>query len=107
MENIFTKIKDKTIDAHIVYEDQAAILIEDINKQKKYHFLLLPKQNVTDFAHLIEIGSEHYVSFMASLSGALEHLRQSIGLTQYNIIINNGPDAGQEIMHLHIHILAD
>ncbi len=101
-KTLFEKIIDREIPAKIIYEDNLCIAIEDINPQAPVHVLLIPKKPIEKFSDFKKTDSNlitHLflkVNEIASICNIPENFR---------ININNGSEAGQEVFHLHIHIL--
>lgn len=100
---VFCKIARKEIDAEVVYEDDEALAFEDINGRAPVHVLVIPKQHV---GSLGEIGRlpDAVASRLLEVSASVA---EKLGVAQsgYAVRINNGPDAGQEVPHLHLHVL--
>lgn len=102
MDCIFCKIIAGDIPANRVYEDKNMIVIEDINKKAKQHYLLIPKHH---YALLEEARLKDQIALGKSLM-KLPKLKETLHLENgYRLIINQGEDAGQEVKHLHIHVL--
>lgn len=101
---IFCKIINKEIPANIVYEDDEILAFKDINPQAPVHILVIPKKHITSLLELKEEDIE--------LTGKLLLVINEIAKTQgfyksgFRVISNCGEDAGQEVKHLHFHILA-
>lgn len=103
MDCIFCKIIAGEIPATRVYEDKNMLIIEDIDKKAKYHYLLLPKRH---FANLEEATFRDQIALGKSLM-KVPKLKETLHLENgYRLIINQGEDAGQSVKHLHIHILS-
>lgn len=99
---IFCKIIKGDIPATRLYEDKHMLIIEDINKIAKKHYLLIPKNH---YALLEDSKLKDQLSLGKSLI-KLPKLTKDLGLENgYRLIINQGEDAGQTVKHLHIHIL--
>jgi histidine triad (HIT) family protein len=99
---IFCKIIKGEIPTKKFYEDKHCIIIEDINKIAKKHYLLIPKNH---YALLEEAKLKDQISLGKSLK-KLTTLKQELGLENgYRLIVNQGKDAGQTVHHLHLHIL--
>jgi histidine triad (HIT) family protein len=112
MENcIFCKIVAKQIPAGVVYEDEELLAFKDINPAAPVHLLVIPKQHVATLsdctdAHAAVLGkmlalapklaAEHGISVKQGPDG-----QRSGG---YKTLINCGPDGGQEVYHLHLHV---
>ena len=101
MKCIFCEIASKSIKAYIVYEDDISMAFLDINPVSKGHILLIPKKHYTKLSEMPEDELERFIrSFKKVLKLVEEKLSKN-----YNVIINTGKLAGQEIEHLHIHII--
>jgi histidine triad (HIT) family protein len=103
MDCIFCKIVDKVIPSQIVYEDKDILAFNDINPAAPVHILVIPKKHI---AAVRDISSEDK-DILASMFSAINKIVDSKNLLEqgYRLIINNGKAAGQEVFHLHIHIL--
>jgi|AntRauTorcE11897_2_1112592.scaffolds.fasta_scaffold00001_227 histidine triad (HIT) family protein len=100
---IFCKIINGEVEAKKLYEDKNMIIIEDINKKSKYHYLLIPKKH---YSLIEDANFMDRIALGASLT-KIPKLKEELKLQNgYRLIINQGEDAGQEVKHLHIHILA-
>ena len=99
MKNIYEKIIDNEIPAYKVYEDSEVIAILDINPISYGHTLLIPKKRVENFVDSTEDMS-HILKILKELSLKLKEKLEADGIT---IITNNY--YGQEIKHLHFHII--
>lgn len=103
--NIFAKILRGEIPCNKVYEDDYALAFHDIRPLAPVHVLVIPKGPYVTLHDLTEAATPEFVggyfravSEVAKLTGATE--------TGYRILANNGEDAHQEVMHLHIHLFA-
>ena len=106
--NIFAKILRGEIPCDKIYESDHALAFKDIHPQAKVHVLVIPKGayiNMDDFSQ--SASSEE----ITGLIRALGEVAKIIGVSQYSsgkgyrYIGNNGPDGGQEVPHLHFHIV--
>jgi histidine triad (HIT) family protein len=99
---LFCKIANKEIPAKIVHEDERTIAFRDINPAAPTHVLIIPK---THIASMDDVDAEHeadmgYLFRVASLVARAE------GLTRgYRVVMNAGPDAGQSVFHVHLHLV--
>ncbi len=109
---IFCKIVAKQIPSSVVYEDEEFLAFKDINPAAPVHFLIIPKQHVETLA---QTTPEHagMLGRMLALTPKLAQ-EQGCGLTHdadghvgggYKTLINTGPDGGQEVYHLHVHVI--
>lgn len=102
-KTVFQRIIDREIPADIVYEDADCLAFRDINPQAPVHILLIPKKPIADFESL----SEEDEGLMGRLLLAVQRIAATLGLSKgFRLVLNNGRDAGQEVRHLHFHLLA-
>jgi histidine triad (HIT) family protein len=102
-KSIFKKIIDREIPARIVYEDDLCLAFEDIHPQAPSHLIVIPKKEIPT-VNDVSAGDEVIVGHLFSVMGSLA---AKMGLSGgYRVVTNCGPDAGQEVMHLHFHMLA-
>lgn len=102
MSDIFEKIITKEIPSNSVYEDEFVYSFLDINPKQKGHTLVIPKKH---FDNIEQFNDEEMLSFFNGLKNTLTILKNEYNFEQYNIIQNCGPIAGQEVFHLHYHII--
>lgn len=102
-ECIFCKIISKEIPANIVYEDERMIAFSDINPQAPVHILLIPKEH---FPSLNEIPEDKKDILSHILLKAKEIAREKeIADRGYRIVLNTARESGQEVLHIHFHLL--
>jgi histidine triad (HIT) family protein len=100
---IFEKIIARKIPAKIIWEDKDAIAFHDVNPQAPVHVLIVPKRTIT---RLGEAGQADAATLGKLLLVAGELARKlGIDKTGYRVVINSGPDAGESVPHLHVHLL--
>jgi len=101
---IFCKISKGEIPAEKVYEDEDILAFKDIQPAAPIHVLVIPKKHI---ANLMEI-SEEDSDLMEKIVKAIQKVAKQLGVDEkgFRIISNCGPDSGQEVMHLHFHLLA-
>ena len=105
-ETIFDKIIAKEIPASVVYEDRAVLAFKDINPAAPAHVLVIPKER-NGLSRLRKASPDH-VEILGKLLVAAGEISkdESLGFKDgARIIINDGPDGGQEVPHLHVHVL--
>ena len=102
MGTIFEKIIAREILSEILYEDEICIVINDIEPQAPTHCLIIPKKKIERIAK-----SEHtdqstlgHLLFVAQKTAKTLHLEDG-----FRIVINNGPQGGESVPHLHVHLL--
>jgi histidine triad (HIT) family protein len=99
---IFCKIIVGDIPSAKVHEDDQIFVFKDINPKAAVHLLVIPKVHLNS---LDDLAGEHQ-ALIGHMMLTLSQLAQSQGLMNgFRTIINTGPDGGQEVDHLHIHIL--
>lgn len=102
-ECIFCKVISKEIPASIVYEDERMIAFSDINPQAPVHILLIPKEH---FPSLNEIPEDKKDILSHILLKAKEIAREKeIADRGYRIVLNTARESGQEVLHIHFHLL--
>ena len=103
MENcIFCKIIAGEIPASKVYEDEEILIFKDIEPAAKIHLLCVPKDH---YAYLSELDDARAALLGRTLK-KIASLAPSLGLADgYRLVVNQGANGGQEVHHLHIHIL--
>jgi histidine triad (HIT) family protein len=103
MGTIFSKIIAREIPARIAYEDDLCLAFHDVNPQAPVHFLVVPKREIPRVAATAPSDEP--------LLGHLVYIAQTVaqkeGLhdTGFRIVINNGPNGGETVPHLHVHVL--
>lgn len=100
---IFTKIINREIPSNIIFEDEICIIIEDISPQAPLHYLAIPKKEIIGVSDLDDKDND----IISHLLLTIKKQMQSINVSDYRLVINNGSEAGQTVFHLHIHILAN
>ncbi len=100
---IFCKIINKEIPASVVYEDERMIAFDDINPQAPVHVLLIPKKH---YPSLNEIPEDKKDMLSHLLLKAREIAREKeIGERGYRIVLNTARESGQDVLHIHFHLL--
>lgn len=102
MDCIFCKIIAGDIPSSKVYEDDKIFVFKDINPKASVHLLVIPKQHIQSFSHL----NADDADLMGYITVKLDDIAKQAGLeTGFRTIINTGPGGGQEVGHIHFHIL--
>lgn len=103
-QTIFGKILRREIPADIVHEDVHCMAFRDIHPQAPHHILVIPKRHITELAN----AKEEDRTLLGHLLWVAAELARHEGFAQdgYRIVINNGKAAGQDVFHLHVHLLA-
>ncbi len=101
-KNIFQRIIDREIPADIVYEDEHCLAFRDIQPQAPTHILVIPKREVASLDDLTEADQ----ALAGHLLLVVPRVASAAGLGGgYRTVVNCGRDAGQEVPHLHLHVL--
>lgn len=103
-ECLFCKIIKGEIPCKKVYEDEEILAFHDINPAAPIHILVIPKKHITSLAHLKE-EDEKIVGRIYTVINKIAEKNQ-FKEDGYRVIVNCGKNGGQEVMHLHFHILA-
>jgi histidine triad (HIT) family protein len=98
---IFCRIAAGEIPANKVYEDENFVAFHDLHPKAAVHLLVIPRKHIASLAEL-EQGDE---GLMGQMMRLLPQLAREQGLDGFRTIINTGRSGGQEIFHLHVHLL--
>lgn len=102
-ETIFSKIIRKEIPSDIVYQDDLVTAFRDIQPQAPTHILIIPNKvipSVNDVTPADEQCLGHLFTVARQLAA-----QEGLSDSGYRLIVNSGKDAGQEVFHLHMHLL--
>ena len=101
-KTIFQKIIDKEILSEILYEDDLCVVIKDIAPKAPVHLLVIPKKLITKLSE----SSDEDSQLLGHLMTIVKKMAKEFEIDDaFNVVINNGENAGQTVFHLHIHIL--
>jgi histidine triad (HIT) family protein len=99
---IFEKIIARETPAKIIWEDDDAVAFHDVNPQAPVHVLIVPKKVISRLADATE-GDR---AVLGKLLLVARDMAKKLDLgSGYRVVINNGPDAGESVPHLHVHLL--
>ena len=109
---IFCKIVSKQIPAKLLYEDEYVMAFNDIRPAAPVHFLIIPKKHIATLSHTEPTDAE----LLGKMLSLVPQLAQEQGCAikidnageftgGYKTLINTGPDGGQEVYHLHLHVI--
>ena len=101
-ETIFDKILAGEIPCHKVYEDDHILVFLDIGPLSTGHTLVIPKERK---AHLHELSDDAAAAIGRVLPRVCRAVLDASGASAYNVLQNNGSEAGQVVMHVHFHII--
>lgn len=99
MATLFTKIIQGEIPGDIVYRDDHVVAFRDIDPQAPVHIIIVPRAEIPGVADVPPTGDHQH------LLNAARKIAEAEGLSSYRLVINQGPDAGQSVDHLHMHLL--
>ncbi|MBH0283188.1 histidine triad nucleotide-binding protein [Helicobacter pylori] len=100
--NVFEKIIKGEIPCSKILENDRFLSFYDINPKAKVHALVIPKQSIQDFNGITP-------ELMAQMTSFIFEVVEKLGIKEkgYKLLTNVGKNAGQEVMHLHFHILSE
>ena len=99
---LFCKIIAGDIPSKKVYEDESVYAFYDIDPQAPVHFLVIPKEHVASCGEITPENS----GAVAKCFEAISKITKELGLTDFRVVSNCGPQAGQTVFHLHFHVLS-
>lgn len=101
---IFCKIIKGEIPTTKVYEDEEILAFNDINPAAPIHILVIPKKHIDCIANL----NKEDEALIGRIYGVINKIAEEKGFKEqgFRVIVNSGENGGQEVMHLHFHILA-
>jgi len=100
---IFCKIARGEIDTEVIHDEDEVLAFKDIQGRAPVHVLVIPRQHVASLEEVTSL-PESVVRRLFEVSSMVAE-RHGVGESGYAVRINNGPDAGQEVFHLHLHVL--
>jgi len=100
---LFCKIAQGEVPADIVYDDGSAVAFRDINPQAPLHILIIPRAHLTNLAAASGADAELLGNML--LLCPLLAAQEGVAETGYRVVLNVGPDGGQSVDHLHVHLL--
>lgn len=100
---IFCQIASKKIPSKIIYEDEDVVAFEDINPQAPIHILIIPHEH---FPSLNEVPHEKK-DLLGKIIMVARQIARDKGIAEsgYRIVLNTARDSGQEVLHIHFHLL--
>lgn len=103
-KTIFSKIINKEIPADILYESELVIAFRDIKPQAPVHILIIPRAEIPSVTNIR--GFDHS-GLLGEMFDVANKIARKLGMDRdgFRLVINHGHDGGQEVNHLHIHLL--
>ena len=104
MATIFSKIISKEIPADIVYETDNVLAFKDIKPQAPVHILIIPKIEIPKVS---DIKGKEHAALLGEMFDAANKLAKDLGIDKngFRLVFNCGNDGGQEVYHIHMHLL--
>ena len=99
---LFCKIAAGEIPSNKVYEDEICLAFHDIDPQAPTHFLVIPKAHIPSCGAITPENS----SVVAHIFEVISKVAQGLNMTDFRVVSNCGPQAGQSVFHLHFHVLS-
>jgi histidine triad (HIT) family protein len=102
-KTIFKRIIDREIPAKIVHEDELCLAFEDIHPVAPTHVIVIPKKEIVS----VDDVNPEDEAILGHLFVVMRAIAAKLGLKNgYRVVTNCGRDSGQEVMHIHFHMLA-
>jgi histidine triad (HIT) family protein len=103
MPTLFSKIIAKEIPASIVFQDELVTAFKDINPVAPVHILIVPNEEIASTNDVLP-DHEKMLGHLFTVAKQIAK-EQGIANSGYRLIVNNGADSGQEVPHLHVHLI--
>ena len=103
-KTLFQKICDREIPAEIIHEDDQCACFKDVSPQAPAHYLVVPKKPIARVGEAGNGDAALLGHLLLTAAGVAK--REGYGDSGYRLVINHGPDGGETVPHLHVHILA-
>ena len=100
---LFCRIVNRQIPAAIVHETETTLAFRDINPKAPVHVLVIPKEHIDALMRL----EKRHALLLGDIHETIQTVArmEKVDATGFRVIVNNGPDAGQAVGHLHYHVL--
>lgn len=104
MSTIFSKIINREIPADIVFESDTILAFKDINPQAPVHILIIPK---IEIPKVTDINGKEHASLLGEMMDAANKIAKEMNIADdgFRLVFNCGNNAGQDVYHLHMHLL--
>ncbi len=100
---LFCKFVRREVRTKVVHEDESCFAFEDINPKAPVHILIIPKKHI-DSINAMTSEDETVLGHLASVARKIAN-EKKVDQSGYRAVINTGPDAGQSVFHVHLHLL--
>jgi histidine triad (HIT) family protein len=103
-ETIFSKIIRKEIPADIVFESDNILAFKDVKPQAPVHILIIPK---VEIPKVTDIDGKEHAQLLGEMFDAANKLAKTMGISEsgFRLVLNCGNEGGQEVYHLHMHLI--
>lgn len=98
---LFCQMVQGKVPTDKIYEDEQIFVIKDIRPKAKVHLLVIPKIHIDSLSEV----KEQHSPLLGYMMTSLNNFAKEQGLTGFRTVINTGKSGGQEIFHLHIHLI--
>jgi len=100
---LFCKIANKEINSEFVYEDEQVVAFKDINPSAPHHYLVIPREHISS----VNDADDANQALLGRLFVAASKIAREQGIAErgYRCIVNTNKDAGQEVFHIHLHVI--
>lgn len=104
MSTIFSKIINKEIPADVVFESENILAFKDINPQAPVHILIIPK---IEIPKVTDLNGKEHAALLGEMTDVANKLAKDMGIAEegFRLVFNCGDNGGQEVYHLHLHLL--
>jgi histidine triad (HIT) family protein len=102
-ECIFCGISRGAVEADILYRDEQLMVFKDANPEAPTHLLIIPRRHVAGLSY----AGGRTAGVLGQMFGLAEEMarREGVTISGYRLVMNQGPDSGQELEHLHMHLM--
>lgn len=100
---VFCRIVRRELEAAVLFENERVLAFEDIRPRAPVHVLVIPKAHIPSLNEARE-GSEPLLGELLSTAREMAR-RRGVDASGYRIVLNTGPQSGQEVFHIHFHVL--
>ncbi|GAB6933157.1 histidine triad nucleotide-binding protein [Calditerricola satsumensis] len=98
---VFCKIIEKQLPARFEHEDEQVVVFHDINPKAPTHLLIVPRKHIPT---MMDVAKED-LPLIAHIHAVAQELYRKLGLTGMRLVNNCNKDGGQEVFHLHYHLM--
>src|SRR5687768_5697077 len=98
---LFCRIADKKIPAAVVHETELTLAFRDIHPRAPVHVLVIPKEHIESLVHL----KPSHAALLSDMHATIQTVarQEQVDEKGFRVVVNTGPDSGQEVKHLHYH----